>query len=372
LLVFNWTISRYWIIYKRINGFYIISWRNDMSKMQSITRIYTSGSLRIQRGNDVIPLKGEKSRSLLAYLILHPRIAHRRELISDMLWQDAPPERVRQNLSDLLYRLQKESNIDWLLIETDTLAIQPNENLWVDVWEFDHLISSTTIEELRKAVELYNGELLPEIYEDWVIAERELRRSQYISALETLSKLYETEGKLQDALLIARKLILTEPLHEPAHQTYLRLLGRLKRFGEALAHYDYFCSLLRSELDSKPIAETESILNALVRERDLEGAPLIIEEIHPFVGRKAERAAALAVVEEMLNGNGSILMVEGEEGMGKSRFVSEGKRDTKRISIPTANRSIDALIHKPAREKTRSLIFQRCTCRTFSAQLSMG
>lgn len=294
-----------------------------MSKMQSITRIYTSGSLRIQRGNDVIPLKGEKSRSLLAYLILHPRIAHRRELISDMLWQDAPPERVRQNLSDLLYRLQKESNIDWLLIETDTLAIQPNENLWADVWEFDHLITNTTIEDLRKAVELYNGELLPEIYEDWVIAERELRRSQYISALETLSRLYETEGKLQDALLIARKLILTEPLHEPAHQTYLRLLGRLKRFGEAFAHYDYFCSLLRSELDSKPIAETESILNALVRERDLEDAPLIIEEIRPFVGRKAERAAALALVEEMLNGNGSILMVEGEEGMGKSRFVRE-------------------------------------------------
>ena len=294
-----------------------------MQKSQPNTRIQTFGTLQIQQAGELLPLKGEKARSLLAYLILHPRLAHRRELVADMLWHDAQPERVRQNLSDLLYRIQKEGKIDWLQIEPEILAIQPNEDLWVDVWEYDRLITSATIEDLRKAVELYAGELLPEIYEDWVIAERELRRGQYISALETLSKQYEGEGKLQDALQIARKLILTEPLHEPAHQVYLRLLGRLKRFGEAFTHYDYFCALLRSELDSKPIAETEAIIIALAHEQDLEDAPLMVEETRPFIGRKAERAAALAAVEEMLNGKGSILMVEGEAGIGKSRFVRE-------------------------------------------------
>lgn len=294
-----------------------------MLTSQPTTRIQTFGALQIQSPDVPLPLKGDKSRSLLAYLILHPRIAHRRELIADMLWQDSPPERVRKNLSDLLYRLQAELKADWLVVEPDTLAIQPNPNLWVDVWEFDRLIQNDDIANLQNAVALYTGELLPEIYEDWVTAERELRRGQYVSALEKLSAQYEAQGNLQDALLYARKLILTAPLHEPAHQAYLRLLGRLKRYGEAFAHYDYLCTLLRDELDSKPVAETESMIQAFASERDLGNAPLVTDETHPFVGRKAERAAALAIVEEMLNGNGSILTVEGEAGMGKSRFVRE-------------------------------------------------
>ncbi len=87
---------------------------------------------------------------------------------------------------------------------------------------------------LIKAVELYTSDLLPEIYEDWILAERELRRSQYLSALEAVSAHYEAQGKLQQALLYARRLILTEPLHEPAHQDYLRLLAGLKRFQRSV------------------------------------------------------------------------------------------------------------------------------------------
>lgn len=295
----------------------------QQSQIPNSRRIQTFGSLKIHSAKTPLFLKGEKPRSLLAYLILHPRVLHRREMLADMLWPDAPPDRVRRNLSDLLYRLQKEIDPDWLAIDADTIAFQPNENLWVDVWEFDSLVSSKASHDLEKAVELYTGDLLPEIYEDWILPERELRRSQYVSALEAVFENYETQGNLQQALLYTRRLILVEPLHEPAHQAYIRLLGRLRRFSEALVHYDYLCTLLRTELDSKPTAETGAILQSLLRERDVESSPVEIEEIRPFVGRKAERAAALAVVEEVLNGSGSLLTVEGEAGMGKSRLLRE-------------------------------------------------
>ncbi len=286
-------------------------------------QIHTFGSLQIYNANAPLTLKGEKSINLLAYLVLHPRIAHRRERLADMLWPDAPPERVRRNLSDVLFRLQKTIDPGWLMVDDVAIAFQPNANVWVDVWEFDSLIVSKDNIDLEKAVELYAGDLLPEIYEDWILAERELRRSQYLSVLEAVSAHYGAQGKLQPALLYARRLILTEPLHEPAHQVYLRLLGRLKRFSEALVHYDYLCTLLRSELDSKPTAETDAIIHSLLRERDIENEPSIFEETSPFVGRKTERAAALAVVEAMLKGNGSLLAVEGEAGIGKSRLLRE-------------------------------------------------
>ena len=286
-------------------------------------RIYAFTSLQIHGENGPLVLKGGKSSSLLAYLVLHPRIQHRREMLADMLWHDAAPERARRNLSDVLYRLQKDVEADWLIADADTLKLQPNENLWVDVWEFDRLIVSKDQGSLQKAVELYTGDLLQEIYADWILPERELRRSQFVSALETLSNQYEAQGKLQEALLYTRRLILTESLHEPAHQTYIRLLGRLRRFGEAFVHYDQLCILLRDELDSKPTAEIDAMIQALARERDLEDGSVVVEEAHPFVGRKAERAAALSVVEDMLNGSGSLLTVEGEAGIGKSRFLRE-------------------------------------------------
>jgi DNA-binding SARP family transcriptional activator/Tfp pilus assembly protein PilF len=295
----------------------------NKSKSSHSSRIYTFGSLQIHSANHPLLLKGEKARSLMAYLVIHPRILHRREVLADMLWPDAPPDRVRRNLSDLLYRLQKTIEPGWLTIDDDTIALQPNVNLWVDVWEFDNLISRKDDANLQIAVELYTDDLLPEIYDEWILTERELRRSQYLSVLETLSANLEALGKIQQALIYTRRLILTEPLHEPAHQTYLRLLGRLRRFGEALAHYEYLRNLIKSELNSEPMAETRAIIHSLERERDLENVPFMVEETRPFIGRKAERAAALAVVEAMLIGKGSLLTVEGEAGIGKSRLLHE-------------------------------------------------
>jgi DNA-binding SARP family transcriptional activator len=309
--------------WKPLQHFHAV-WNMTMQgKFSNSHRIYTFGSLQIKNENTAVLLKREKTRSLLSYLILRPNILHRREMLADKLWPQAPAERVRKNLSDVLYHLQKEVKAQWLVIDSNCVMLQQDPDLWVDVWEFDDLIAGKTPEKLEKAVRLYTDDLLPEIYEEWMVPERELRRSQFLSAMELLSDQYTAQGDLQQALLFVRKLILTEPLHEPAHQSYLRLLGRLKRFGEAISHYDYLCALLRAELDAQPTAMTAAILESLLNERDLEHTHVLIEETRPFIGRKPERAAAFAMVEAMLTGNGGLLTVEGEAGIGKSRLLRE-------------------------------------------------
>jgi DNA-binding SARP family transcriptional activator len=268
-------------------------------------------------------LGGEKSQALLAYLALHPRRPQRREMLADLLYPDAPFERVRRNLSDTLYRLHKALGSDWFLIQRDTVALRINPDLWVDVWEFERLAVSDREDDLQKAVDLYTGDLLPELYDDWLLSVRELHRNQYLTALENLAAFQEARGELKAALLSLRRLVSAEPLHEPAHQAYLRLLGRLRRFGEALAHFEYLRTLLRSELDAEPLAETRLIAQAIAHERDLATSPALVEEHLPFIGRTAERAAALTAVEAMLQGQGAILAIEGEAGIGKSRLMRE-------------------------------------------------
>lgn len=244
-------------------------------------------------------------------------------MLADLLWPDAPPERVRRNFSDTLYRLHHILGPGWFETDNTAVALAVDANLWVDLWEFERLVSSALPADLARAVELYVGDLLPEIYDEWIMGERELRRSQYLSALESLAAEAQARGELQAALLYARRLISADPLHEPAHQTYLRLLGRLQRYGEALAHYEHLTRLFRQELGVEPLAETRALAQALQSERHVAASPAPFQERTPFVGRAPERALALAAVQAALAGRGGVLALEAEAGMGKSRFVRE-------------------------------------------------
>lgn len=286
-------------------------------------QIYLFGGLKLQDERGVRQLQGEKLVSLLAYLILNPRSAQPREMLAQLLWPEARLKRVRPNLSNALYRLRNILGEDWLTIQRESVALKVDPGLWVDTWEFDRLSSSDREQALQQAVDLYTGDLLPELYDDWVLPERELRRNQFLLSLEKLGESYQERGELQAALQTFRRLILTEPLHEPAHLRYLQLLGRLHRFGEAFAHYDYLRQLLLSELGAEPMVQTRQVLRAIEGERALAAAPSDREEQTEFVGRIPERAAALQAVELALQGTGGILVVEGEAGIGKSRFLRE-------------------------------------------------
>lgn len=285
--------------------------------------IYMLGTLRVHDARGLCTPGWEKAQSLLAYLVLHPGLALSRERLADLLFPEASFDRIRRNFSDTLYRVQKTLGGDWLIIEGETIALRVDDQLWVDVWEFDRLTTSPDPADLQQATTLYTDDLLPTCYDDWILPERELRRNQYLFALENLATHQETRGNLQQALLTTRRLILTEPLHEPAHQTYLRLLGRLQRYGEALAHYEYLRQLLHTELDAAPLTETQRIVHALEQERTLAAVPLLLEERMPFVGRVPERAMALEAVEAALHGQGNIVAIEGNAGIGKSRLLRE-------------------------------------------------
>jgi DNA-binding SARP family transcriptional activator/tetratricopeptide (TPR) repeat protein len=286
-------------------------------------KIHLFGPLRIQDSQGLRALNGEKAQNLLAYLALRPGAPHSRERLADVLFPDAAPARMRRNVSDTLYRLQKTLDNDWLLLEGETISLRISDDLLVDVWEFDRLTASPAPADWQKAIEYYTGDLLPECYQDWILPERELRRNQFLFTLENLAAHQEANGHLQQALLTIRRLILTEPLHEAAHQTYLRLLGRLQRYGEAQAHYQYLRHLLDQELGAQPLAETQNILQTLEQERAVAAVPLSSQDHLPFVGRRAERAAILAAVEASLQGKGGVIAIEGEAGMGKSRLLRE-------------------------------------------------
>lgn len=283
-------------------------------------RLQLFGPMRVESAGRTTAVPRGDAQRLLGYIALHQNSAHRREVLTETLWPDAT-DRSRRSLSDTLYRLRRQLGDGWLEVDIDTVALRRGVD--VDVREFDRLAAGSEPADVAAAVAAY-GELVPGLYDDWALEHRAARHAAYVAALGRSATAQEEAGDLERAVLDARQLILAEPLDEPAHQRYLRLLGRLHRYGDAIAHFEVLKALLADELGVGPLQATVEIVDRLTAERAVAAAAVGgAEQRSRFVGRVTERAAALSAVEAMLDGRGSVLCVEGVAGIGKSRLLDE-------------------------------------------------
>ncbi len=285
-------------------------------------RVHLLSEFRIEDEDGPIPIPGGRAQQLLAYLLLHPKPAHSREALAELLWPGAPPARIRRNFSDLLYRVQSALGPGWLTATRETLSLAEPESLWVDVWAFERLLDQETPQALAAGVALYRGPLLPSFYEDWILSRRVALHERYLTGLERLAQVQEAEGDFSGALVHYRRLAELDPLREVVRQGIMRCLARLDRTPEALQEYAAFQAFLAAELDALPSPEMQRLAQRLQEEMALQHQAIPGQEV-PFVGRVKERRALLTRLDQAYHNQGGLVLVLGEAGMGKSRLLQE-------------------------------------------------
>ncbi len=283
------------------------------------------GAFQIRAGGRPCSIPRGKACSLLAYLLLQGAGPIRREQLVDRLWPDARPARARRNLSDALYRLRQALDPGWIIATSRHIGLSPELSLRVDLWEFEAAIRAGSVTDLARAVELYRGELLPELDDDWLLLPRTTLKESYLTALGELAQHWEKEGELARALIHYRQLAQADPLGERSYQGMMRILAGQQRISEALQLYDSLERLLAQEMQVAPSPESRRLAARLRDELELQALAQAQEnalpQALPFVGRGRERMAGIQAVESTLDGQGGMLLVEGEAGMGKSRFL---------------------------------------------------
>ncbi len=290
-------------------------------------RVYLLGQLHIEAGREQIALRGGKVRALFAYLALHPNRQHGRERVADLLWPDAPAARVRRNFSDVLYRLRQTLGPGWLDADRESVGLHGAADLWVDVWVFEQQVKAEETAVLAQAVSLYTGDLLPEIYDDWILERRLALRETHLNSLLKLGRAAEQQTNFPEAQSYFQQLAHADPLREEAQRGLMRSLASQGRLPEALTVYANLEAHLNEELGVPPAAQTRSLADQLRSELILAqtAADLPHNQLveRPFVGRVQERATILAAVEAAIAGQGGIIAIEGDAGMGKSRLLQE-------------------------------------------------
>ena len=239
-----------------------------------------------------------------------------RDRLASMLWPGSSETQARNSLRQRLHQLKKVVGRD-LAVGTRVLSLAP---------DLAHDLGAAT--ELLGTISFTDA---PEL-DAWLQAQREQRGAHQQEALRAEAQALEDTGDAMAALPLAQRLLHLAPLSEVAHQRVMRLHYLLGDTALALVAFDRCEQTLKHELGVRPSAPTLALLSTIERAAASAaatagaGGALPVSVLRPpaLVGREPESAAFMAAWQRQ-----SAVVLVGEAGVGKTRFVAEHTAHTR-------------------------------------------
>lgn len=324
-------------------------------------RLSLFGAPRAERdGQDITPARS-KAVALLAYLAVTGR-AHEREILATLLWPELDAEGARNGLRRELSGLRATLGADLLHADRRYVMRNPEAALWLDVAHFgaqiarvvahghpDGELCPNCADALRDAIALYRDDFLVGLplpgcaaFEEWQFFQREALRDQLARALQWLGGWHQQRGEHEPAIVLARRWLQLDSLHEPAHRALMELYAAAGRHSAARRQYQECMRLLDAELGATPEPETIALAEAIqarrVAPRPAEpppvpaarsasedpDAPPALERLPspatPLLGREQELTNLCGYLESP---HARLITLVGPGGIGKTRLALE-------------------------------------------------
>jgi DNA-binding SARP family transcriptional activator len=235
-------------------------------------RIAILGPPEIRLGEiELATFLSTKATALLIFLALHPKEAHSRNRIANLLW--AGQSSGRKNLRDVLPQLRRYLG-DYLHITYSHVSFRPVQPYWVDAEVLQSLMADQSVtgdpELLDQVLDLYRGDFLDGFhvrnapdFDNWVSIRREQLHVTAMRGLERLAEICIQQQRLERGLAAADRLLHMEPWHERGHYLRMRILALSGKRGVALAQYRTCHEILADELGVEPGKEITDLYEAI-------------------------------------------------------------------------------------------------------------
>jgi len=271
-----------------------------------------------------------KDLALLAYIARHGSGSLARAELAALLWGERPEATARHSLRQSLLRL-KRALAGSLDVRADSVSLADGA-VELDVAAFEADLAAGRE---REAVARWQGDFLfraddigGENYRDWVAGERERLRRRLVSACERLVVQAQRAGDWPDAVRFAERWIEATPLDERAHHCLVETLALAGRHDEAGARHAGFIAKLKREGAGEPSPaflqlerELRERIRADSRARPSPGSTALFTP--DLVGRTGAFNQLTTAWRAAQSGEARIVVVEGDEGIGKTRLCEE-------------------------------------------------
>ncbi|HYC59444.1 MAG TPA: response regulator [Thermoanaerobaculia bacterium] len=235
---------------------------------------------------DALSVGNRRTQALVIYLALKINGKTSLSELASILFGDANAEsEVREVVRDLHYALRFLPH-DILIVEGNTVRFN-RATVEVDARQFDELLGAPSMNSIRKAVDIYRGNLLENFssglpaFDEW-LAERRL--AYWHAALAIFGNLLTTQiraGWWEEAVETAGRLLSLDPSQEVVHRTLMRLQLEQGRPDSALRRYQECADILRREYDREPSAETQRLHREIQNALEKTPAPREVSHTRP-------------------------------------------------------------------------------------------
>ena len=235
---------------------------------------------------DALSIGNRRTQALIIYLALKIGGKTSRTELGSLLFNDPGAEAdVREVVRDLHYALRFLPH-DILIDDGTTLRFN-RATVDVDARRFEELLGAPSMNSIRKAVEIYRGNLLENFttglraFDEW-LAERRL--TYWHGALAIFGNLLTTQiraGWWEEAVDTAGKLLSLDPSQEVVHRTLMRLQLEQGRPDSALRRYQECADILQREYQRAPSEETDRLHRAIMRALEKTPAPREVTRARP-------------------------------------------------------------------------------------------
>jgi DNA-binding SARP family transcriptional activator len=285
-----------------------------------------------------------RALALVAFLAVHAGSPQARQRIAGLFWPDSTAAQALTNLRRELHHLRHDLGDERSLdVTSRDLCWRDNATCRVDVRVFDTERKAAlaaadindddgVIEHAAIAIGQYRGDLLPGVYDDWVLDARAELERQCVQMCDLLCQARARRGDLTGGVEAARRRIQLQPLEEVGYRTLIQLQADLGDRAGGVSTYHHCASVLERELGISPDPATQQAFQRLIAHAAPAGPPQEPAEqparrpglvATQLLGRWHEVGLLEDLWRTAAAGSAAVAVVRGGAGVGKTRLVTE-------------------------------------------------
>lgn len=205
-----------------------------------------------------------------------------KDQLIDLFWAEDDFESIDKNFHPTISHIRKALNSNqsvkqnFLVFRDGAYQLNPDFTYSIDTEVFDDLIKqaekakrkrdwNTFRDKTESACEIYRGEFMTGVYDQWAEDRRIYYTEQFSRALSSLAEYSYKEKEWKEVIRHSNEVLKFDPFREDMHRLIMKTFAAEGSAAGVKKQFDSLTSLLKSELGVDPAPETQRLYRKLVK-----------------------------------------------------------------------------------------------------------